>query len=513
MRPRPATVFRHLLLASLVSCVVVSSAPVRAETSTLRIAGSAKELTARKRAEAKVASRARAAAKKLFRGDSGLRARVLPDGVDPDASHPIEVANRDGSTSTFVLDPPSLGELAIGRAVDLGRDRSNLVALYSMLHRRLPAAHLGDLPSPQVLATLPAGRVRKGVLGLGERILRDFEVLRAGISGTIQLGMTTNPIADCNAEIGWEYPPSEFSSRCDISEYAADGIIRNVDFALEDSLTCIKSQGSRGTCSAHAIVAAVETLAMEAGGPPENLAEQSAYFLGKVSGDWNRRYESGMLVDLAVEAMLATDYRFPPESDWNYNQSPDIQPLDPATNQRPLSCSATYDGEMCTDYEFQAVERIDFLLGLPTVVEYDFPAGAPNAGHRVSTSAEIADFDVPPGGPFASLQLEMVALFLESSTPVVATISMTEGFREPEPGGYVRSAAGPPLGGSHSILLAGFVANADLPAGVAADTGPLGGYFVAKNSWAYAWGDCGFGYLSSAFLDTWGLSYHVIEID
>jgi len=48
---------------------------------------------------------------------------------------------------------------------------------------------------------------------------------------------------------------------------------------------------------------------------------------------------------------------------------------------------------------------------------------------------------------------------------------------------------------------------------VAADTGPLGGYFVAKNSWAYAWGDCGFGYLSSAFLDTWGLSYHVIEID
>lgn len=501
---------------AFVVCCALPSGPASAETSTLRIAGSAKELTARTKAVAKVVKRARGSAKKVFRGDPALRARILPEGLDPDASRTVEVANRDGSTSSFALDPGALAEFEIGRALDLGRDRSNLLALYAMLHRRIPAGFLGDLPTPQALAGLPTGRVRKGFLALGQRIVRDFEVLRAGISGTIPVAMASNPIGDCNAEVGWAWPPTDFSYRCDTSEYAASGIIRNVDFALEDSLTCIKSQGVRGTCSAHAIAAAVETLVMASGGPPENLAEQSAYFHGKITGDWASRYDSGMSSSLALDAMVASGYRLPFESDWNYNQSPAIQALDPATNQRPMSCEPSYEaysGELCTDYEFQAEERIDFVLGLPTLVEYDFPAGAPNSGHLVSASAGISDFDVPPGGPLAGLQLEMVALFLESGTPILGVITIPDAFRAPDPDGYIRLVPGQTSAGQHAILLVGFVANADLPAGVADDTGPLGGYFVAKNSWGTSWGDCGFGYLSSGFLDAFGVAYRAIGID
>ncbi|MFM8412061.1 MAG: C1 family peptidase, partial [Alphaproteobacteria bacterium] len=296
-------------------------------------------------------------------------------------------------------------------------------------------------------------------------------------------------------------------------EYAADGIIRNVDFALEDSLTCVKSQGFRGSCGAHAVVAGVETAAMASGGGPENLAEQSVYFFGKVGGDWRLRYESGMAVDLALQAMIANGWLFPFESDWNYNQSPGIQDLDPVTNQRPGSCDVAYDGEMCTDYEFQAVERIDLVLGLPTLVEYDFPAAASGSGHAISSWATIPDFDVPPGGPFAALQLETAALLLESGVPVVATIAVPDAFRAPAPGGYIRNVAGQVARGTHAILLVGFVSNADLPAGVTLDAGPLGGYFVAKNSWGTSWADCGFAYLASDFLDAWGSAYQAIEID
>jgi hypothetical protein len=502
-----------VLLAAIALAVALPSGPASAATSTLRIAGSAKELSGKTKAAAKVDKRARTSAKKVFRGDPALRARILPEGLDPGASRRVEVTNRDGSTATFTLDPAAIGEFEIGRAVDLGRDRSNLVALYSMLHRRLPAGALGGLPPPQVLATLPAGRVRKGFLALGQLIVRDFDVLRAGISETIPAIMAANPIGDCHAEYGWESPASELASRCDVSEYAADGIIRNVDFALEDSLTCVKSQGDRGSCSAHAIVAGVETAAMASGGGPENLSEQSTYFYGKVGANWTKRYGSGMPVGLTLEAMSSNGWRFPLESDWNYNQSIGIQDLDPVTNQRPGSCSIVYYGEMCTDYEFQAVERIELFLGLPTLVEYDFPAAASNSGHQVTSWASIPDFDVPPGGSLAALQLETVALLVESRTPVVAGIAVPDAFLDPADGGYVRNVAGQVSYGEHAILLVGFVANADLPAGVAADTGPLGGYFVAKNSWATWWGDCGFAYVASDFLDTWGTAYHALEID
>ena len=67
--------------------------------------------------------------------------------------------------------------------------------------------------------------------------------------------------------------------------------------------------------------------------------------------------------------------------------------------------------------------------------------------------------------------------------------------------------------GSDAVLIVGFVANEDLPAGVAPDTGPIGGFFVAKNSWRTTWGDCGLVYLSSAFLDTYGTAYVALGID
>ena len=76
-----------------------------------------------------------------------------------------------------------------------------------------------------------------------------------------------------------------------------------------------------------------------------------------------------------------------------------------------------------------------------------------------------------------------------------------------------RRPPGDTADGAHATALVGFVANADLPVGVAPDRGILGGFFVAKNSRDTAWGDCGFFYVSSEFLEEWGAAYDVFEID
>jgi len=488
------------------------------ETTTLRIASSAKELAARNRAVAKVRKRALGSARKVLGREPGRLAVVSPEGVDLDAPRTIEFPLRGGGTGSAVLDPIRFGIESIGRAVDVARDRGSLLALYTALHRRIPSAYLAGLATPLELAALPAAKVRKGMISLGETILRDFVPIRRDLSQTVPGLLVVNPIGDCEAEAGWESIPypAESSNRCETSEYAAGGIVRNVDFALERALTCIKDQGSRGTCTAHAVVAGVETAAMAGGGPAENLSEQSAHFFGKIAPDWSTRYLAGVDLALALHAMRDGDYRFVPERDWNYNQSPGIDPLDPVTNQRPDSCDGTvvpYAGEMCTDFEFQAVENLQFVAGVPTLVEYEFPASTPNTGHRVTSVSEIADFDIPPGGPFAALQLEMVALLVEAETPVAATVLVPPAFDSPDADGYVRPVPGEVSRGSHAILIVGFVANEDLPAGVAPDTGPIGGFFVAKNSWRTTWGDCGLVYLSSAFLDTYGTAYVALGID
>jgi C1A family cysteine protease len=84
-------------------------------------------------------------------------------------------------------------------------------------------------------------------------------------------------------------------------------------------------------------------------------------------------------------------------------------------------------------------------------------------------------------------------------------------FRNPDANGYVQyNPADPVPTGAHAILAVGFVANADLPAGVPND--PDGrGYFIIKNSWGTGYGDCGFSYLSTEFVRQWAYGFRYLE--
>jgi hypothetical protein len=449
-----------------------------------------------------------AAARWAERNPERYRRLVPPDADLSRGSVEIEVRQRDGSTRIEFADGLSHTVVDLGYTERLGSDRTNLERLYTQLHAMIPADYLAGLPVPAQVVGAPVRQLKRAVQRLAERLVLNFVDIRLDISRTVGAipGVFVNPIGVCSSETGFETAgtDSETSSRCDAAAYAALGLLRNLDFVLEDDLTCVKSQGRRGTCVAHAVAANVETMIQVLGGSPENLAEQDLYHWAKINTDMSGRYQDGLSPDEVYDALDAQDFRIQWESQWNYNRSPDRLPLLPVVSTFPLSCDPIdYTGEMCTDYAFQAIETA-LVPGL--LYTYTSPA-------RASTGWQVRDWVNLPDLSYAGLpdfQIDTAIVALESEYPVHFSISVTPSLSLPDPDGYIRQQAFD-LGssGSHSMLAVGFVANADLPAGVAPD--PDGrGYVIVKNSWGTGYGDCGFAYVSTEYLRLWAYAFRYL---
>ncbi len=100
---------------------------------------------------------------------------------------------------------------------------------------------------------------------------------------------------------------------------------------------------------------------------------------------------------------------------------------------------------------------------------------------------------------------------LDSEIPLVVAIDTTPNFINPDANGYVAYNANETVLGGHAVHVAGWIDNADLPAG--APSGSGGGYFVLKNSWGESVSDCGYYYVPFDFLLTYGRSLTSVEVD
>lgn len=432
-------------------------------------------------------------------------ARLLPPGASL-APRGVNVTwtDRFGRRQTAVADSLLQTKAALGHAELKARDRGHLGRVYTQVWNLMPEAYRGDLPRPEQVVDLPVGTLRQRLLELGRVAVRDFEAIRRDISITdfLPWGLQANPIGLCSMEIGWEAGgvDNENAARCEIADYASLGLMANLDFALKDDLTCVKDQRRRGTCSVHAVAANVETMIQVMGGDPTNLAEQELYLFGKVFTDWSGRYTDGLSADEVYDELDARNRSIQFEAVWNYNQSPARGALSGTTF--PNSCGAGYTGEMCTDFAFQSLET---NVGNSWI--YTVPALAA-AGWEVLDWTSIPDLS-SLGLP--DWQVDVAIFAVEAEFPVHLSFNTAASFRAPDANGYVQfDPADPAPTGAHAILAVGFVANADLPAGVPAD--PDGrGYFVIKNSWGTGYGDCGFAYLSTEFVRQWAYGFRYLE--
>lgn len=433
-------------------------------------------------------------------------ARLLPPGVSL-APRSVEVSwtDRFGKVQKAQADSLLHTKAGIGYNQLNAQDRGHLGRLYKQLWTIVPARFRQGLVPPEQVLNLPLPQLQQHLRQMGLVITGQFNPIRIDISTTAQQpwGLLTNPILDCTAEVGWEAGgiDNENSARCGILDYASLGLMRNLDFALKNDLTCVKDQRRRGTCSVHAVAANVESMIQVMGGVPTNLAEQELYFFGKIFTDWSDRYTDGLVADEVYDELDAQNHSIQFEAAWNYNQSPARGAL--VGNAFPNSCGVNYTGEMCTDFAFQAQEA---NVGANTWV-YTVPAMAA-AGWEVLDWTSIPDLSAA-GLP--DLQIDIAVLAVEAEYPVHISFNTAASFRAPDANGYVQyNPADPVPTGAHAILAVGFIANADLPAGVAPD--PDGrGYFIIKNSWGTGYGDCGFSYLSTEFLRQWAYGFRYLE--
>lgn len=495
---RPAALAAGLWLAGLLA---LPALPAQADT--LKITPTQQTQQVQRR-QAALEAAARWAARHPDRW-----ARWVPPGAPLDNEPvPIEIVARDGSTSTVLADPLLHTALSIGYGEQKANDRTNLSRLYKQSFAMLPAAWRSGLPDPALVETQSLKRQQQALQLMGGRIVNDFGQIRREISTTKPVVLFTNPIGDCALEQGYETAgaDSEISARCATTDYATLGLMRMLDWSLKDDLTCIKNQGSRGTCVAHAIAANVETMIQVQGGGPVNLSEQDLYFWATVKTDFSGRYADGVVADEVYDALDAQDFGIQYESTWNYNRSPHrirIGNPPPGGNYQNSCDPVNYVGEMCTDFSFQSNET-----RLPTgVYVYNSPA-------RAAQGWEILARTVIPDLTWLNLpdyQIDAAIIALESEYPVHINFNVADSFRWPDANGYVQyNPANPPPTGKHAVLAVGYVDNLDLPAGVPPD--PDGrGYFVIKNSWGIRQADCGFYYVSTEFLRQWAYGFSYLD--
>ncbi len=297
---------------------------------------------------------------------------------------------------------------------------------------------------------------------------------------------------DCDDEIGQQrVGAGDSANRCAEVDHDPDGLFANsntADFPLKYYHTCIKSQGSRGSCVSFAINAAVESLLMLKEDKAYNLAEQYTYFYGEIYSDHGGRYTYGLNTGSALSKMDSKNIKFQYESFWEYNPSSSIG--NKSGDIYPMSCTG-YNGEMCTNFAFQSQESI---TGVWPFRNYNYTV--PYRG--TAKNIQIVD----TGNIFFSwnkaASLDLAISLLKSKVPLVLSFNVRDNFMSTGSDGYVYYQSGQDNVGGHASVLLGFIPNSKLPAGVTPATEK--GFFIVKNSWGTWNGDCGYYYVDYKYL-------------
>ncbi len=376
----------------------------------------------------------------------------------------------------------SLAEL--GSSLRLQADRKNLEKHYRLAHWVASANVKIQYPDPVQLPTMSTQAIRVEL----DQLIHD-----ATLNSVYHhlFGVTVPPsAAACALEKGYEMGTDGVNGTC--GSYAANGIMRTVDFPLKNDLTCVRDQGRRGTCVAFGSTAAIESAVHVFNGNKVNLSEQHAYWYGETTVGFSGRYTDGLNTVDFLQELDSSGYELPREKIWNYN--PSLLRSAQAGNVYPNSCVG-YSGEECSDYAFQSDE-------IAVGAVFTHPNPMPNAAaFGLSEATEIGT---------SAGNLDFGKLLLDYDIPLVVAVDVTNRFVSPSADGYVTYVPGESSLGGHAMEVVGWVENTDLPA--AAPDGSGGGYFVLKNSWGEDAGDCGYYYAPFDYLLEYGRSLTAVTL-
>ena len=498
----------------------------------------------------KVVEENRAAFRRIYQGKPALLRRLLA-GVRQPEEPTITYEDRRGASQKVALlngDALIRDALLTRHALESRENQAQIYrALYVRLQEGLRSAgaggdvlRFGKLPQPAQVASGSVSQIDQAV---AELVRTWLDMRPPKYTGNRPRRYPSS----CAQEEGGGNGGDMTGTPCGAP--SPTGLLRNYDWPLKPYNTCVRNQGRRGSCSAFAAVAGIESTIAVKYGRLVNLSEQDLYKHQKL--DWfpipPDFYGDGYSPAFSLIMQTASQYRFPFERDWDYN--PARRRLEDDEQRKYTSSCVGYDGENCSDTNHQArrvcyrvetevvrqvfTEVCNFAEGIPflgqlgswvcdtvaqyvTDVEYVevcvYDTSIPgSSGFRVATPG-LPFFD-PNVDPQAGMELAKV--HLDAMIPVVFCFTVPPSWGSPQNGFVAFRGAdekfnptddnptGVPDGG-HCVLMTGYVDNKNLPAGVTPGEG--GGYFIVKNSWGCGYGDQGYAYVPYDWVKTWGVT-------
>jgi C1A family cysteine protease len=412
--------------------------------------------------------------------------------------NPIVKYPRGAGEDQKVLFTGAVTNLAdLGGALADGNDEQNIKSVYEKAFKLLHPNRRRTFKNPKDVYKLPKKEAKvylaKVLEVIGHYTFIPYEPTSPGWKW------------DCDDEIGQQrVGTGDAANRCEKDEFHPDSLFTHsntTDFPLKYYHTCIKSQGSRGTCVSFAINAAVESALMVKEDKAYNLSEQYTYLYGEIYANHSGRYSYGLPTGKAVKKMDSKNVKFQYERYWEYNPSSDIG--NKSGNSYPSSCVG-YNGEMCTNFAFQGQESI---TGFWPFKNYNYTV--PYRG--TSKNIQVIDRSNIWMSWAKGASLDLAISLTKAKVPLVLSFTVKQNFMDTGSDGYVYYKSGEDSVGGHASVILGFVPNNKLPAGVS--PAKEKGFFIVKNSWGTWNGDCGYYYVDYKYLKKFAKGIYTVTVN
>ncbi|MFZ9595291.1 MAG: C1 family peptidase [Bdellovibrionia bacterium] len=282
----------------------------------------------------------------------------------------------------------------------------------------------------------------------------------------------------------------------------SDGLLSNFNWPAKPFSSCVKFQGIRGSCTAFSMTSALEQLVQMKFNADVNLSEQELYFRGKGFWDPLGSRLDNFAGSIFLERLKPSDApKVVFESQWDYNFSPSRR----SARDFSGSCSAKYQG-FCSNSAGQGKLYCTHDENRPI-----------QCGYLNQLQSNSKGVKLVSGRSFLSLSkkdesLNQAMSLLQQGIPVIVEATLTSSFTSAYHGYVNEPTAQDRTVGGHSMLMVGYVSQADLqrvlPSRVVNGNG---GYFIIKNSWGTALGESGYFYVSYNYLKKYAYALIAIE--
>jgi C1A family cysteine protease len=440
----------------------------------------------------------------------------------PDGNYRTVLTFNNGVSQTIETNGQSTKLAALADALLTSSDPVQQLALYQSSYSRystLYAQLCGTTPGASGNAPVGTPSGCANLIAPGQ--LTNPSALRSAPLAGIQTALTTlsasalgvlrlvpTPLAErlaCDLEVGASATPNinslsgfgdQTQSPVDITPSVV-GIFSNFNFPSKHLLSCVKNQGSRGTCHVFAATSAVEELIARDTGKLVNLSEQD--FMENLKLLWSPSYYGdGGDAGWDIWKAATVGYYFAFEKQWDYN--PSLSQPGPPAFEYQHSCE-NYPYPLppgaepgCSNSAPQAPAYCTLATGTQFICGF-IPAFI---AERSPYSAVAGTSIWNPRSPDGSVDL--IYLSLAHNDAVVMCFNVTNNFEAALTIGVIEYSAADNMTslGGHCVHIVGFVSNEDLAANPTiawAGPGSGGGFFIVKNSWSTQFGDAGYGYL------------------